>query len=104
MPTMRRFFRHVMPSVFGSESSSKQYPHRYGSRSSGNFASHSRSRRQYSKYSQFPEENEMQIFGEGAAGSKSAMASTTVDVSHEEEDAHSENAILQTKTFTVQYN
>lgn len=101
MPTLRKFFRHVAPSWFGGDSSTPSYANNYPNPHSATNQSRTRKRRQYS---QFPEDNEMQVFDESEEPHKSTTATTTVDVSHEVEDNHSEKAILQTKSFTVRYD
>ncbi|KPM40576.1 hypothetical protein AK830_g6011 [Neonectria ditissima] len=99
-PTLRKFFKHLMPRLMGSSKDSR-YAETYGQQHSGTL---SRVRKQRSHYAQFPEDDatEMQRFSDEAK----ADGNVTVHVSGNADphrDDHSERAILRTQSFTVQY-
>lgn len=115
MPTLRKFFKHFAPRVFGGGSSSNpsypSYGPAYAMGRSG--VAESRARKQRKHYEQFPEANEMATFNSGSGSQENitkeaAATSVTVDANTTEEraetDAHSDKAILQTKSFTVRYD
>jgi len=111
MPTLRKFFKHVAPRFMGGSSNqSYPYPNSYApNRSAGNAMS--RARKTRGQYTNFDDENEMQTFQDpdtssqdGNAGKVVGAATVTVDAANGNEgDSHSEKAILQTTTYTVQY-
>jgi hypothetical protein len=103
MPTLRKFFKHFAPRIMGS-SVTNSYGHSYGHGQSTTAMSRSRKpRRQYSQF--HDEENELDTFrGDSPPGRNKDVATTSVTAEGAAEgDAHSEKAILQTKSFTVQY-
>ncbi len=104
MPTLRKFFKHFAPKLMGGSSSNPSYGNSYAINPST--AAQSRARKQRRQYEKFPEEeNEMQIFPQDDSGKGPGFTATTVDVgTGAETDGHSEKAILQTKSFTVQYD
>ncbi|KAK7402585.1 hypothetical protein QQX98_011656 [Neonectria punicea] len=100
-PTLRKFFKHLMPRIMGSSKDSR-YAETYGQQQSGTL---SRVRKQRSQYAQFPEDDatEMQRFSDETK----AEGNVTIHVSGNadpQRDDHSERAILRTQSFTVQYN
>ncbi|KAH7139820.1 hypothetical protein B0J13DRAFT_596808 [Dactylonectria estremocensis] len=102
MPTLRKFFKHLMPRIMGSSGASK-YSESYGAKQHSNTLS--RVRKQRSAYAQFPEEDgtEMQRFSD-----ENKDPAMTVHVSGSgdgdvQRDDHSDRAILRTQSFTVQY-
>ncbi|KAI5460206.1 hypothetical protein BGZ63DRAFT_415562 [Mariannaea sp. PMI_226] len=101
MPTLRKFFKHIMPKLMGT-SSNRSYPSNYDMQRSA-----TAQRKQRSKYEHFPDENmnEMEVFSSRNDRTGERGGDRTTDGnSLVEADNHSEKAILQTKTFTVQYN
>lgn len=122
MPTLRKFFKHFLPRLMGTSanggsSSYANYANGYGN--SGPQRSNTMSRitrnknRQYSQFGSaeagddtISEETEMQRF---SGDKKSGSAAVTIGVvssgdREAQRDDHSERAILQTKSFTVQYD
>ncbi|KAK7423239.1 hypothetical protein QQZ08_009135 [Neonectria magnoliae] len=99
-PTLRKFFKHLMPRIMGSSKDSR-YAETYGQQRSGTL---SRVRKQRSQYAQFPEDDatEMQRFSDEtkAEGNLTVHVSGNADP---QRDDHSERAILRTQSFTVQY-
>ncbi|KFY89662.1 hypothetical protein V500_05555 [Pseudogymnoascus sp. VKM F-4518 (FW-2643)] len=101
IPTMRRFFSHFFPNIFGtsvstSHDQSRSHPH--------TDTAHSWSRKRNNKqYVQFPEAIDLQSFQGSAEQRKNAppLSSTAVVTSDGDVDSHSERAILQTKSYTV---
>lgn len=105
MPTLRKFFKHFAPKFMGGSSSNPSYGNSYAVNPST--AAQSRARKQRRQYEQFEEEdNELQIFpNQPETGKAPGYSATTVDVGNGgDTDGHSEKAILQTKSFTVQYD
>ncbi|CAG9941024.1 unnamed protein product [Clonostachys rosea f. rosea IK726] len=112
MPTLRKFFKHFVPRLLGSSyGSSSGYQYGAGG-TSGQAQSRSvmtRLRNKHKSYSQFPadgESNEMQTLATN--GGKNGERTVTISVADrtsgdQKPDDHSEKAILQTKSFTVQY-
>ncbi|KAH7129265.1 hypothetical protein EDB81DRAFT_907337, partial [Dactylonectria macrodidyma] len=103
MPTLRKFFKHLMPRIMGSSGASK-YSESYGAKQHSNTLS--RVRKQRSAYAQFPEDDgtEMQRFSDD----ENKEPARTVHVSGSgdgdvQRDDHSDRAILRTQSFTVQY-
>ncbi|KFX89938.1 hypothetical protein V490_06755 [Pseudogymnoascus sp. VKM F-3557] len=99
IPTMRRFFAHVFPKIFGTTAPTTN------ERSTSNQHtdnSHSWSRRR-NKYERFPEAIDLQPFSGSAdqRGKAQPQSSTAVVTSQGDVDNHSERAILQTKSYTV---
>ncbi|KAM0331306.1 hypothetical protein ACHAQA_002976 [Verticillium albo-atrum] len=104
MPTLRKFFRHFAPRLMGGGSSSD--PTYANQQRSADALS--RARKQRNPYAPF-DENEMQTFSSSKDQDDGILGSTQVTVdagsqSGVEPDNHSEKAILQTKSFTVQYD
>ncbi|KAF7556855.1 hypothetical protein G7Z17_g1097 [Cylindrodendrum hubeiense] len=101
MPTLRKFFKHLMPRIMGGSSATSNYAGSYGANQhSGTL---SRVRKQRSQYAQFPEEDgtELQRFSD-----ETKDLTTTVHVAGSpdvQRDDHSDRAILRTQSFTVQY-
>ena len=110
MPTLRKFFKQVAPRIMGSSTSrSRSYANSYAANRSGHAGVLSRSRKHRSEYDPFDCDNEMQVFDspprrEKGGSPDQGTTSVTVDAHSTAEDNHSERAILQTKSFTVQYN
>lgn len=112
MPTLRKFFKHVAPTIMGGSSNkSTTYANSYAMNRSG-AAALSRSRKKRSQYEHFDDDNEMSVFPssptDGSDGKPGNGASVTVNADSNsatgEGDNHSEKAILQTKSFTVRYD
>lgn len=102
MPTLRKFFKHLMPRIMGGSSGASGYAASYGAKQhSGTL---SRVRKPRNQYSQFPEEDgtEMQRFSDD---NKDPTLTVHVSGSGEavQRDDHSDRAILRTQSFTVQY-
>jgi hypothetical protein len=110
MPTLRKFFKHVAPRIMGSSTSrSRSNANSYAVNRSGHAAVLSRSRKHGNEYDHFDCDNEMQIFDsplrrEKGGSPDQGTTSVTVDAHSAAEDSHSDKAILQTKSFTVQYD
>ncbi|CAG9988282.1 unnamed protein product [Clonostachys byssicola] len=113
MPTLRKFFKHLMPRLMGSSGQSSGYrnPASPGPsntlQSGGNVISRLRHKRKsYAQFASDGEENELQDFRGGDTTKKQrSVTVTTADQSQVPGDNHSdEGAILQTKSFTLQYN
>ncbi len=120
MPTIRKFFKHFAPRLMGASSSDKSYANRYGPSgyagggfdsknvTIGGVATGPRSRKLRSQYENFDDDNEMEIFESASKDSdngKNQSSTVTVDGSGAAQpDNGSEKAILQTTTFTVQYD
>ncbi|KAM9881126.1 hypothetical protein VDGL01_04752 [Verticillium dahliae] len=109
MPTLRKFFRHFAPRLMGGDSTSDpSYARKYAGqpRSADGL---SRSRKQRNQYEAF-DDNEMQTFSSSNRDKDNNILGdthVTVDAGSQsgvEPDNHSEKAILQTKSFTVQYD
>jgi hypothetical protein len=101
MPTLRKFFKHLMPRIMGSYGSAS-YDATYGQQQSGGL---SRGRKQRSHYSQFPEDDETELRQMSAdtknGGTVAVHAAGSPDG---QRDDHSERAILRTQSFIVQYD
>ncbi|KAH6974239.1 hypothetical protein BKA56DRAFT_645444 [Ilyonectria sp. MPI-CAGE-AT-0026] len=102
MPTLRKFFKHLMPRIMGGSSGASGYAGSYGPKQhSGTL---SRVRKPRNQYSQFPEEDgtEMQRFSDD---NKDPTMTVHVSGSGEavQRDDHSDRAILRTQSFSVQY-
>jgi hypothetical protein len=104
MPTLRKFFRHFLPRLVGTSEEASYIDG--GSRTNQQRSVPlSRVRKQRNKYALFPEgaENDVQIFSMKSFN----RGTTTVSISGNADvqmDDHSEKAILQTKSFTVQHD
>ncbi|KAM5349464.1 hypothetical protein ACJ41O_005969 [Fusarium nematophilum] len=107
MPTLRKFFKHFLPRLMGSTGGS-----RYGASSSYGQQHHSgtlsRVRKPRSQYAQFRDDNatELERFSsDNKNGGTVVVGGVPSNGSNERlRDDHSERAILQTQTFTVQYS
>ncbi|RTE83003.1 hypothetical protein BHE90_002435 [Fusarium euwallaceae] len=103
MPTLRKFFKHFMPRIVGSSGGS-----RYGTTSCGQHQQSntlSRVRKGRSNYAQFPEDNATELERFSDDDNKNGGTVVVGNASTEGlRDDHSERAILQTQTFTVQYS
>ncbi|VUC27945.1 unnamed protein product [Clonostachys rosea] len=114
MPTLRKFFKHFMPRLMGSsggQSSGYRNPASPGPsntlQSGGHMISRLRNKRKsYAQFASDGEENEMQDFRGGDKTKKERTVTvTTADRSQVAGDNQSdEGAILQTKSFTLQYD
>lgn len=113
MPTLRKFFKHFAPKLMGTSrnGSATGTSHTYGQRSTnartGGSTTLRSARKSQHPYLHFAEDedgsddHELQNFSRNAS-----EPTTTVGVasSDPQRDDHSEKAILQTKSFTIQYN
>ncbi|KFY25433.1 hypothetical protein V493_04663 [Pseudogymnoascus sp. VKM F-4281 (FW-2241)] len=99
IPTMRRFFSHFFPNIFGNAPTTSNDRSRSKSKSHHSENSRIWSRNQRNHYEQFPEAIDLQPFSGGADAPP--HASTAVVTSNGDADNHSERAILQTKSYTV---
>lgn len=111
MPTLRKFFKHFAPKLMNSSrngSTPGTTSHTYGARSHHQGSTTLRSaRKSQHPYLHFPEEEEGSDDHEMRNFSSSpGEPTTTVGVASgdPQRDDHSEKAILQTKSFTVQYD
>ncbi|KAM0817369.1 hypothetical protein AB5N19_03174 [Seiridium cardinale] len=103
IPTLRKFCKHFAPRLMGSSNATSKPSYiadQYASRQT-------RARKQGNQYHPFPDENEMRTFSSqrDATGDKATGISTAVvDTGPRgETDNTSQEAILQTKSFTIQY-
>lgn len=108
MPTLRKFFKHLMPRLMGSYGSNS-YGNTYGAQQSGGgiSAGLSRGRKQRSQYSQFPEDDETELRQLSAEDIKNGGVVAVHAASNSpdgQRDDHSERAILRKQSFTVQYD
>ncbi|KFY58766.1 hypothetical protein V496_05969 [Pseudogymnoascus sp. VKM F-4515 (FW-2607)] len=99
IPTMRRFFTHMFPGLFGSLSAFVD-PAKSPQRSNN---THSGSRRRNHLNERPPDSIDLQSFPvNGEQRNRATPQSTAVVTSSGDADNHSERAILQTRTYTVQ--
>ncbi|KAI8653867.1 hypothetical protein NCS56_01342000 [Fusarium sp. Ph1] len=103
MPTLRKFFKHFMPRIVGSSGASHYGTTSYGQHQQSNTLS--RVRKGRSQYAQFPEDNATELERFSDDDNKNGGTVVVGNASTEGlRDDHSERAILQTQTFTVQYS
>ncbi|RSM19633.1 hypothetical protein CDV31_001520 [Fusarium ambrosium] len=103
MPTLRKFFKHFMPRIVGSSGGSRYGTTSYGQHQQSNTLS--RVRKGRSNYAQFPEDNATELERFSDDDNKNGGTVVVGNASTEGlRDDHSERAILQTQTFTVQYS
>ena len=114
MPTLRKFFKHFAPKLMGTSRNGSRTgtSHTYGpgstARRTGPNTTLRSARKSQHPYLNFSDEergsdeHEMNDFSAGHSGEPI----TTVGVANgdPQRDDHSEKAILQTKSFTVQYH
>ncbi|KAI5458203.1 hypothetical protein BGZ63DRAFT_432708 [Mariannaea sp. PMI_226] len=103
LPTLRRFFKHLMPRLMGS-SKPTDYGNTYGHHQQSGTVS--RARKQRTQFSQYPEdddETELRRISadDKLAGTVAVRISGTPDG---QQDDHSERHILRRQSFTVQYD
>ncbi|KAI1865317.1 uncharacterized protein JN550_008365 [Neoarthrinium moseri] len=102
IPTLRKFFKHFAPRLMGSSNATSKPSYiaeQYASR-------HTRTRKQGNHYEPFPDDTEMMAYSpqRDATGNKATGTSTVVDINpRRAADNTSQEAILQTKSYTVQY-
>lgn len=130
MPTLRKFFKHFLPRVMGSSGKGSSYAYggayanrnpsgggavrgsTYGPQRASTISRMRNTNRQYSQFDgtgtdRISEETEMQrLSGEkkGESGATVTVGVVRKDDVEASRDDHSERAILQTKSFTVQYD
>ncbi|KAI0127579.1 hypothetical protein BJ170DRAFT_683413 [Xylariales sp. AK1849] len=105
IPTLRKFFNHFAPKLMSHSSDSTSKPsyiaEQYASRQS-------RARKQGNHYEPFPEDSEMQSFSaehNTPSDKVSATSTAVVDVgTRRDADNGSQEAILQTKSYSVRYD
>lgn len=107
MPTLRKFFKHFAPKLLGGSSSNPSYGASYAVQQGT--TAQSRARMQRRQYEQFPEDNELQAYpaddDDDGKSKAQGFTANTIDIgAGEGDDNHSEKAILQTKSFTIQYD
>ncbi|KAI5456633.1 hypothetical protein BGZ63DRAFT_428750 [Mariannaea sp. PMI_226] len=97
VPTLRRFFKHIAPKLMGS-TSNPSYASDYHAQRSAEVR-----KMQRNKYENFTDDasNEMEVFSSHSdrVGTR-ALGAVSGDANA---DNHSKKAILQSKTFTIQY-